>query len=181
MIRNYYGPPIPPIPSPKIIFFVFIAFLAGLISLVAEGNLFERTFIPLSVSIAIWTIFALISFAVHIRFIWKFKKNFGAVIVALCYGYASAGLPLYIFMATNYYCADSKITQQTFKVVSAELEYPKHQPSVVITYKGFDKEIYYDWGTLVDKYQTVTLPIKKGLWGFDIIYQQDTTIGLPAQ
>lgn len=181
MIKNYYGPPILPIPSRRTGAFIFIAFFVGLVSLVTEVSLFERTFIPLSVSMEIWTAFALISFAIHIRFLWKFKKSFGAVLVAIFYGYASAGLPLYIFMATNYYCADSKTTQQTFAVVSAELEYPKHPPTVAITYKGLNKEIYYDWGTPVDKYKNVILPIRKGLWGFDIVYQQDTTVGLPSQ
>jgi hypothetical protein len=181
MIRNYYGPPIPPISSRRTGVLILIALFAGLISLVAEIGLFERTFIPLSVSMKIWTAFAIISFAIFIRLFWKFKRSFSAILIALFYGYASAGLPLYIFMATNYYFADSKTTQQTFAVISAELEHPKHPPDVVITYKGYTKEIYYEWGTPVDRYKNVILPIRKGLWGFDIIYQKDTTVGLPAQ
>lgn len=129
----------------------------------------------------IWTAFAIIIFAIFIRFYWKFKKSFSAILVALFYGYASAGLPLYIFMATNYYFADNKITPQTFKVISAQIGGPKYPPDVVVAYQETTKEITYEWGAPVDKYKNVTLPIKKGLWGFDIVYQQDTTVGLPAQ
>lgn len=83
-------------------------------------------------------------------------------------------------MATNYYFADSKITPQTFKVILAEIGKPRHQPNIVVAYHETNKEIIYDWGTPVDKYKSVTLPIKKGLWGFSIVYQEDITVGLPA-
>lgn len=129
----------------------------------------------------VWTAFAMISFVVIIRLCRKYYSAFKALWFSLFYGYASAGLPLYIFMATNYYFANNKITPQTFKVISAEVGRFKNPPNVTVAYKGLNKEIYYDWGTPVDKYKTVTFPIKKGLWGFDVVYQEDINVGLLAQ
>ncbi|QEM08493.1 hypothetical protein [Mucilaginibacter rubeus] len=136
MIRNYYGPPIPPIPSRRAGALALVALLVGTFSLVAEIGLFELTFIPLLVSMEIWTAFAIISFVIFIRFYWKYKKSFSTILVSLFYGYASAGLPLYIFMATNYYFANNKTTPQTFKVISAEVGKFKNPPVLWLHTKG---------------------------------------------
>lgn len=181
MIRNYYGSPIIPKLSRSSRFFIFLAFFTGLCALVPEIGLFRLTFIPLSASLETWTAFAIISFAIHISLFWKHYSVSNALWLSALYGYASAGLPLYIFMATNYYCADNKTTPQTFPVVSAEIGRLKLPPNIIVTHKGLDKQLFYAWGTPVEKYKSVTLPIKKGLWGFDIIYQQDSTVGLPEQ
>lgn len=181
MIRNYYGPPILPKPSRRIQFIIISSFFVGLFALIAETGLFERTFIPLKTSITIWTVFATIGFAIYVRLFWKHYSAFNALLLSVFYGYAVAGFPLYIFMATNYYCADNKITPQTFKVISAEVGGPKYPPNVVIAYQQTTKKITYDWGTPVGKYKSVTLPIKEGFWGFNIVYQEDITVGLPAQ
>ncbi|WP_426585082.1 hypothetical protein [Mucilaginibacter sp. R-33] len=181
MIRNYYGPPIVPKLSRRTRFFIFLAFFAGLCALVPEIGLFRLTFIPLSACLEIWTAFTIISFTIHIPLFWKRYSVSNALWLSVLYGYASAGLPLYIFMATNYYCADNKTSQQTFGVISAQVGQGKLSPNVVINYKGLDKQLFYPWDAPVTKYKSVSLSIKKGYWGFDIVYQQDINTGLSEQ
>ena len=180
MIRNYYGPPIAPKLSRRTRFFTFLAFFAGLCALVPEIGLFDLTFIPLSAAIQIWTVFAVVSFVIHMRLFRTRYSAFNATWLSALYGYASAGLPLYIFMATNYYCANNKTTQQTFAVISTDNGRTGPgkclPPSIILTNHGLDKQLSYTCGTLVDRYKTVTLPIRKGLLGFDIVYQ-DNAIG----
>ena len=180
MIRNYYGPPITPKLSRRTRFFIFLAFFAGVFSLFPEIGLFDLTFIPLSAAMQIWTAFAIVSFVIHIRLFRTRYSPFNALWLSAFYGYASAGIPIYIFMATNYYCANNKTTQQTFTVISADNGSTGPgkclPPSIVVTNHGLDKQLSYVCGTLVNGHKTVTLPIRKGLWGFDIIYQ-DNAIG----
>lgn len=164
-----YPPPKSKIPG----IIILIAFFVGIAALVPEISLFRITFISLQRALTIWAGFSSIAFLLLLRIFRKYYPTTTSLIfLTIGYGIACAGLPLYLFMAANYYFADTKTTIQTYIVIAADNGSPIGkcvEPYIEIEHKGLNKQIIYPCGTVVDKQKSITLTTSKGLFGYDII------------
>lgn len=78
----------------------------------------------------------------------------------------------YLFMALNYYFADSDTVVKAFPILRKHTigAGRKSQPAVEIDYDGFGKQLVFYTGQKrqVDTSSLVLLTVKKGFFGFDI-------------
>jgi hypothetical protein len=164
-----YPPPKSKIPG----IIILIALFVGIASLVAEISLFRLTFISLPHALTIWAGFSTVAFLLLLRIFQKYYPPTSSLFfLAIGYGIACAGLPLYLFMAANYYFADAKTTTQTYIVIAADNGSPIGkcvEPYIEIEHKGLNKQIIYPCGTVVDKQKSLTLTTSEGFFGYDII------------
>src|ERR1700709_763363 len=124
--------------------FYFITFFVGLILMIFEVRLYQKTIIPAKdVLILIFFVSIIFFFIIKKKYknTYQTKNSFYAFAQAT----ASFGfIACYIFMALNFYLADSKIEVKSFSILSKHTigsKYP--QPAIEINYEGIEKQLVF--------------------------------------
>jgi hypothetical protein len=156
--------------------FYMVSILIGLIFTYLAVAIFRNTFIHLGFLLIIILIVGLLAFILnkkHYKKTYNLKSNF----FPLIQNFMSWGLiSCYLFLATNFYFANKTITDHTFNIISksslpAYRSIETRLPTVRFKYNDYDKELvlYSSDSGIVGKAEKVTVQIRKGALGFDII------------
>lgn len=161
--------------------FYFITFLTGIALMVFEIHIYRVTIIRVIIPISIILSVGLIAFIInknHYKSTYEVKGSF----FALMQNMVSWGfIACYSFMATNYYLADNELKDSSFQIESrSSMPGPKgrrdeRKPLVTIDYFGFKKELVFHFRDTerVENADNVSVIIRKGLLGFDILDHYD--------
>lgn len=161
-------------------FYAVTGFL-GLILIFFEIFIYRKTIIDVYIPISIILIIGLFTFSFnrkHYKRTYLLTGNFFPLMQNLIsWGFVSC----YIFMATNFYLADKTITEYKFKIKEkssmpgSKGHRNERKPLVRIDYFNFEKELVFRStdAEKVDKADSVSLKVKKGGLGFDILEDYD--------
>ena len=151
--------------------FYFTTLFVGLILMVFEEGIYRKTIISAKEVLVLIFFFSIIFFFVinkNYKITYQIKNSFYPFVQAIVsFGFIAC----YIFMALNFYLADSKIGIKSFPILSKHnigSKYP--QPAIIINYEGIEKQLvfYIQQQKQVDSSNNVLLTVKKGFFGYDI-------------
>lgn len=161
----------------------FVGFLTGIILIIWEINIYRKTiipfWIPLIIIILIGTWKTWLNYK---KYISIYKKEGGNLFFAIIQYTVVWGFSLCsIFMISNYYLANSKKQIKNFTIEErSSLPGRKgnrgnRKPTFIINYEGLKKELVFSssYYSKIDEYTKVTLLTQNGLFGFDIILEQN--------
>jgi hypothetical protein len=154
---------------------LFGALILGCMLLIIwEIFIYEKTFIPLFVPLAVWLLTGIVITILSMgKFIYQptpsvFNQLLFNIIVW-------GGLTLFSFMWGNYHFCDKATSVINEKILSTGHLATKRaecaQPYIEVAYKGQVKQLMFDCDTPVENYTSVDLTIARGLFGFDILLQ----------
>lgn len=154
-----------------------IAFFTGTILTYFEIDLYRLTFISIYIPLFIWALPGLAFTPVFgkslpeylTRHVKKGYLLYQFIFNTLAWG----GIVLYLFMWLNFHFA----SRQQFKAELRSIEdgnyWERHErapyPYRVVNYKGINKTLIFSQDTFAYELYTVTVVLRKGLFGFDII------------
>ncbi len=153
----------------------------GLVLMLYEISIYRQTIIDIYIPISIIIVVGSLAFYFNRQ---HFKKTYSLTgdFLPLMQNIISYGsITCYIFMAANYYLANSTTTEYRFPIKEkSSMIGPKHhrkekRPSVTIDYFKFEKELVfrYEDTDKVEKADSVTVTVRKGRFGFDIFDNYD--------
>lgn len=161
----------------------FAAFMIGMVLIIWEIFIYRKTIIQL------WILFTIIATVGAWRtwrnykdYIAFYKREGGNLFVAIMHNTVSWGFTVCsIFMLSNYYLANSKKQIRTFQIEETssmpgrKYHREKRKPLIRINFDGEIKELVFSSAYFdeIEKYKDVTLVTQKGLFGFDIILEQN--------
>ena len=161
----------------------FVGLLAGLILIIWEINIYRKTIIPFWIPfIIIILIGAWKTWLNYKKYISTYKKEGGNLFFAIVQYTVVWGFSICsIFMISNYYLANSKKQIKNFTIEErSSLPGRKgnrgnRKPTFIINYEGLKKELVFSpsYYSKIDEYTEVTLLTQNGLFGFDIILEQN--------
>ena len=161
-------------------FYAVTGFL-GLVLIVFEIFIYRQTIINTYIPISIIIVVGFLTFHFtkkHYKRTYSLIGNFFPIMQNLIsWGFISC----YIFMAVNYYLADKKITEYKFEIKekSSMPGFKGHRnerkPLVRIDYSNIEKELVFRYADTekVNKADRVTVMVRKGGLGFDILDNYD--------
>ena len=157
---------------------LFGLFIGSIALTVWEINIYQKTFIPLSVPLTMWVLPGLLITPFFKRILTIHLK--ASVFLQLFYNIVTwGGLVTFAFMWTNHNFPNDARIEINEKIISVG-HFPKggrgnhcEQPYIVINYKGQDKQLVYYCGVAVENFNSVDLTISKGLFGFEIITKSE--------
>jgi hypothetical protein len=149
----------------------------GLVLLAFEMLIYRRTIINPYIPFSIMLVVGSVAFYFNRQ---HYKKTYlltGNFLPFVQHFISWGSLSCYIFMATNYYLADKKTTEYKFSIKEKNsMSGPKghrdeRQPLVTIDYFSFEKELVFRYVDTdkVNKADSVTVVVRKGGLGFDIL------------
>lgn len=163
--------------------FYTVMFLLGLVLLLFEISIYRKTIIHIYIPISIILVVGFLTFYFnrpHYKKTYNLTGNFFPIMQNLIsWGFISS----YLFMATNYYLADTKTTQYRF-IIKEKSSIPgrKHhrderKPLVTIDYFKFEKNLVFPHADTdrVAKAKSVIVTVRKGSLGFDILDHYDVS------
>jgi hypothetical protein len=153
----------------------------GAILSVFEIYLYRLTIISVTIPISIILIVGLITFLLSRS---HYKRNFNTrgIFFPLFQNIISWGfISCFVFMAVNYYGAEPEVRRIEFDIKSkssmpgSKGNRDKRSPLVTINYFGVDKELVFKYVETkrVDAARKVTVTVKRGLLGFDVVDHYD--------
>ncbi len=159
----------------KIIGFLFIL---GLSLLVWEIFIYRKTIIDLKIPLLIW----LLPGIIMTPLLYDKMNNIDGMkahwtLHYLLHTGMTGAFILFLFMATNFYLADSSLVKKQFEIIEkgslpgSKGHRNERKPYVVINYEGLEKELIFSYSQIekVNDSRYANLYVKKGLWGFDIL------------
>jgi len=157
--------------------FYTLTAVLGLVLLAFGILIYRRTIINTYIPISIMLVVGSVAFYFnrkHYKETYLLTGNFLPFVQHLI---SWGSLSCYIFMATNYYLADNKTTEYKFSIKEKNsMSGPKghrdeRQPLVTIDYFSFEKELVFRYVDTdkVNKADSVTVVVRKGGLGFDIL------------
>ena len=160
-------------------------FLGGLALLIWEVTIFRVTFIPLYIPLSIWVLIGLLMtpFFKRIFNIYCFNPytpERTPIIFHLLFNIVSFGsIVVFLFVWTNQTFVDKSKSNFTLPIISyghfATTRYSHGEPYVHIVYNNSEKELVFPVGTNVERFKSVNIETQKGIFGFNIITDQDLT------
>ena len=161
----------------------FVGFLTGMILIIWEINIYRKTIIPFWIPfIIIILIGAWKTWLNYKKYISTYKKEGGNLFFATLQYTVVWGFSLCsIFMISNYYLANSKKQIKNFTIEERSSlpgrkgDRGNRKPTFIINYEGLKKELVFSssYYSKIDEYTEVTLLTQNGLFGFDIILDQN--------
>jgi hypothetical protein len=157
--------------------FYGISFFAGVVLMVFEVWIYRRTIIHIGIPISIIVGLGIVSFLFikgHYRRIFKVKGVFFPLMQSmLSFGFIAC----YLFMAGNFYWANDGLRTYEFKIAEKSSmpgrkgKINERTPLVRFDYFGMKKELVFGSNSAekVHNSSYVTLTMKKGAFGFDVI------------
>ncbi len=156
---------------------LFGLFIGSIALTIWEINIYQKTFVPLSVPLTMWVLPGLLTTPFLKRVLTVHLK--ASVFLQLFYNIVTwGGLVTFAFMWTNYNFPSKAKIEINEKIISVG-HFAKGgkgrcgQPYIVINYKGQDKQLVYYCGVAVEHFKSVDLTISKGLFGFEIITKSE--------
>jgi hypothetical protein len=157
--------------------FYCLAFITGAILSIFEVYLYRLTIISVTIPVSIILTVGVSTFLFGRS---HYKRNFNTrgIFFPLFQNIISWGfISCYIFMAVNYYGADSEVRRIEFEIKSkssmpgSKGNRDKRSPLVTINYFGMDKELVFKYVDTkrVHAATKVTVTVKRGLFGFDVL------------
>ena len=155
-------------------------FLVGAILTAFEINIYRDTIINWVIPTSIWFVTGLLLTLLTSR-ILELQYGKSSFFIHLAYNVlAFGGMLIYIFMASNYYFpTDEKIVKKVKIIKIGYLgkgRYGCGNPYVNVRINGIDKELIFPCDTEIENHNFVSLTIRKGLLGFDVIIEKTLTI-----
>ncbi len=154
-------------------------FLVGIALTVWEINIYRETFISVYIPLSIWVLTGLIITPF-------FKKTFNiycfnpytpgqtSIFWHLVFNIVSfGGMCMFLFMWTNQSFCD-----QTKKIDTLQFSSTGHlaksrrscgNPYAYITYQGVEKQLVFDCGVEIEKFNQVYIEVQNGFWGYKFI------------
>ena len=158
--------------------FYTLTLFIGIILLLWEIHIYRKTLIDLYIPLLLKVIPGVIAYLL-IRDHYRRTYIIDGVFFPLGQSVLSVGfITCFMFMAANYYLADSKNTktQQFWIKEKATIQgrRTKPQPMIIIEYNGKDHELIFPSNYVKDALASskVELILKPGFFGFDVIEKQ---------
>ena len=158
-------------------------FFGGLVLSIWEVTIFRETFIPLYIPLSIWVSIGLVitPFFKRIFNIYCFNPytpERTPIVFHCLYNIVSFGsIVVFLFMWTNQTFVDKSKTNFKLPIISyghfAITRHSHGEPWVHVVYKNSEKELVFPIGTKVEKFKSVNIETQKGLFGFNIITDQN--------
>lgn len=153
----------------------------GLVLLAFGILLYRRTIINAYIPISIMLVVGFVTFYFnrqHYKKTYLLVENFLLFIQHLI---SWGSLSCYVFMATNYYLADTKTTEYKFSIKEKNSmsgtkgHRDERQPLVTIDFFCLEKELVFRYVDTdkVNRADSVTVVVRKGGLGFDILDKYD--------
>jgi hypothetical protein len=162
--------------------YYFLSFMIGLVLAIYEISLFRRTVIQLWIPLIITLTIGTIAFVIN-RKHFNLTNNSKGWFFPLFQNIVSWGfISVYLFSATNYYLADNEVKNLEFDIkskssmIGSKGNRDARKPLVTIDYFGFKKELVFTYEDTkkVESASKVSLTVRKGFFGFDILDHFDT-------
>jgi heme/copper-type cytochrome/quinol oxidase subunit 4 len=162
--------------------YYFIGFIAGLILMIFQIFLFRKTIIPIWIPLTIILTIGTVTFIFN-RTHFNRTNNSSGWFFSLLQNICSWGFMFcYLFMSMNYYFADAEQLTSRFEIKSkssmsgARGYRNERKPLVTIDYFGLEKVLVFSYNDThkIDKATKVSLTVRKGLLGFDILEHYNT-------
>lgn len=159
----------------------FIAFMIGLILIIWEISIYRKTIIPIWIPLAIIGVIGLITAYFDYKNYSSAYTGRGKMFFVICQNTVAWGFSICsIFMLSNYYLANSATQIRTFNIESkssmsgGRYHWDERKPLIRINYDGQEKELVFSnkYFNNLEKYQKVSLVTQNGLYGFDILIEQ---------
>jgi hypothetical protein len=159
-------------------------FILGLILLVGEILIYRKTIIGLKIPLLIFLVPGFILTPIFYKKLNEIDNgidNYHCIIKCflhyVLHSCMTGGILVFLFMATNFYFADKNITTRRFEIIRIDSlpgskgHRSERKPYVVINYDGMEKELIFTYSETeqVKIAKFVTLEVKKGLLGFDVL------------
>lgn len=152
--------------------FYFVVAVVGLVLLMLEIGIYQKTIISFKIPFVVTLIVALVTFFIIQRDYKRTYQNksffFPFAQSVVSFGFIAC----YLFMAANYYFANNEIATKAFPILTKHAigTGNSRQPTAEIEYDGTEKQLVFYNGQQqqLDTSKEVVLTIKKGLFGFDI-------------
>jgi len=159
---------------------LFFSFWAGLILAGFSINLYEATFIPWYIPVAVYIVPALVLSPLVLKMLFRERPKY---VIAKCFiltiGNVAGlgGIILYTFMAVNFYNVDEgAVTTQKVPIVARGFNKYKTStvPYVVVKYKNLSKEFQcpYDYSPVYEFHQ-MQVTVNHGYFGFDVVKKEE--------
>lgn len=152
--------------------FYFIIAIIGLLLMMMEIGIYQKTIIPFKIPFLVIMMVAIISFFIVQR---DYRQTYQVknIFFPFAQSFISFGfIACYLFMSANYYLANSdSVTIVTPILRKNTIGTGSHrQPTIEIEYDGIEKQLvfYVQQQKQVDTSQQVLLTVKKGFFGFEI-------------
>ncbi|MFM2224350.1 MAG: hypothetical protein RJA07_552 [Bacteroidota bacterium] len=152
--------------------FYTITFFVGLALGILGTSLFRLTIVPVWIIILVICIATIVAFfIIKKKYLNTYKKS--NILYPLGQSLVSFGIMAsFCFMALNYYLADKNTETKSFKILHKHsIGTDPSQPALEINYNGASKQLVFQvWQQAkIDNFKFVTLEIKKGFLGYDVI------------
>lgn len=161
--------------------FYCITLMIGVVLSVFEVYLYRLTIISITIPISIILIVGVTTFLFNRS---HYNRNFNTrgIFYPLFQNIISWGfISCYVFMAANYYGSGTEVRHVEFDIKSKSSmpgykgRRNERSPFVTINYFGMKKELIFGYADTkrVDAASKVTLTVKRGLLGFDVLDHYD--------
>ncbi|HSC54265.1 MAG TPA: hypothetical protein VLC98_11605 [Phnomibacter sp.] len=147
--------------------------IIGLLLLMLEIGLYQKTIIPIWVILTVILISSTITFFILRKDYQETYLN-KKIIYPIAQSVGSFGfITCYLFMAINFQFANKETTVKTVSIISKNTIGTKNpRPAINIDYDGTVKQIVF---SSIDKSEVaaataVILTVKKGFFGYDVLY-----------
>jgi hypothetical protein len=152
-------------------FYITIAII-GLILLMLQIGIYQKTIISLKIPFALTLVVAVIGFLIIQRDYRRTYQNKN-LFFPFAQSFISFGfIACYLFMASNYFFADNSVEIKAFPILTKyTIGTGSHeQPAIEIDYGGTKKQlVFFNWQQKqLDTSHQVLLTVRKGLLGFAI-------------
>jgi hypothetical protein len=164
---------------------LMVVFFAGLVLTILEIYLYRVTIVPWIVPFLIWLITGLALVPLirtRLALYLKMDNLFYQIIYSVL---GLGGVAMYLFIAVNYYTVSGPTSTHTFKIVGkSSMPGPKgsrseRRPLVHVHYFDREKELVFHFSDTkrVERADSVTIDVKTGGLGFDVVVHFDVIDG----
>lgn len=155
---------------------IVILITSGLLFSALGINLYEKTFINFKIILTIWLSVTFISTILTRRLLDVYGDTQNIVIRAIFNSTTWGGTSIFLFMALNTYVPSSEIRMINTSILesgySSGIRRKCKHPYTDIRVMDIEKRIEFPCSFKIENYRSVTLIVRKGLFGFYTIENQ---------